>query len=267
MTDQTALDSGLLVERPAEGVMRLVLNRPEVLNAVSEALREDLLVILRGLIDDPGDVRVLIFTGTGDAFCSGGDVREFGGFLGPTPPDGYHAQERFQEMAMLFLKVPQPVITAVNGQARGGGTAISMMSDLRIASDNATFAVGQVKRGLVPDVGLTYLLPRVVGLGRAMELMFSNEVIDAAEAFRIGMVNRVVPRDELEDEAVEMASALATSSRTSLEWIKRITYMNLDLTMEQAFRQESLIQSMLAQTGDFQEALEAFKQKRDPNPA
>ena len=119
----------------------------------------------------------------------------------------------------------------------------------------------------MPDVGLTYLLPRVVGLGKAMELMFSNEMIDAAEALRIGMVNRVVPRDRLEDEAVEMASALATSSRTSLEWIKRITYMNLDLTMEQAFRQESLIQSMLAQTGDFQEALEAFKQKRAPNPA
>ena len=259
--------SELLVERPAEGVVRLVLNRPRVLNAVSEALRERLIETLQELTEAPGEARVVILTGAGDAFCSGGDVREFEGFLGPRPTDGFRAQERFQLMAKLFLELPLPVVAAINGQARGGGTAIAMMSDLRIASDDALFAVGQVKRGLVPDVGLTYLLPRVVGLGRALELMFLNEPITAARAEQIGLVNRVVPKDELADASVALASHLAAQSRTALEWIKRITYMNMDFGMEAAFRQESLIQAMLAQSEDIHEGLEAFRGKRQPDQA
>jgi 2-(1,2-epoxy-1,2-dihydrophenyl)acetyl-CoA isomerase len=253
---------GLDVDWPAPGVLRLTLNRPEVLNALSVALREALIETLMVLMEDPGEARVVVLTGTGRAFCSGGDVREFEGFLGPHPTDGYRAQMRFQNMAQLLLQIPCPVIVAVNGLCHGGGTAIACMSDIRFASDQASFAVGQVARGLAPDVGLTYLLPRIVGLGRALELMLSNIPIDATEAERIGLVNRVVPDDRLADEAVAYAADLATRSRTALDWIKRTTYDNLQLGMEAAFRHEAMSQAILGASADFLEGQASFREKR-----
>ncbi|WCB91795.1 putative enoyl-CoA hydratase echA12 [Baekduia alba] len=252
----------LKVERPAPYVLRLTLNRPRVLNALSEALRDALITTLREVRDDPSATKAVIFTGAGDYFCSGGDVTEFADFLGPRPVDGYRAQMFFQELALLLLQLPCPVIGAINGPAHGGGTAVAMMTDLRIVSDRASFRVGQVARGLVPDVGLTWVLPRVVGTGRALELMLLNEELSAAAAERIGLVNRVVPHDEVGDAALEMATKLAASSRTSLEWIKRTTYMNLDLGMEPGFRLEAMAQALLSATDDFEEGLHAFKERR-----
>jgi 2-(1,2-epoxy-1,2-dihydrophenyl)acetyl-CoA isomerase len=260
---EPAGDRGLTIEWPAPGVLRLTLNRPEVLNAVSVAVRDDLLTILRGLMDDPGETRVVILTGTGRAFCSGGDVREFEGFLGPHPTDGYRAQMRFQEMAQLLLQIPCPVVAAINGLCHGGGTAIACMSDIRIASDQASFAVGQVARGLVPDVGLTYLLPRIVGLGNSLELMLSNCPISADEAHRIGLVNRVVPDEQLQHEVLAFASDLATRSSNATEWIKRTTYDNLQLGLEAAFRHEAMSQAILGNSKDFAEGQAAFREKRD----
>jgi 2-(1,2-epoxy-1,2-dihydrophenyl)acetyl-CoA isomerase len=252
----------LKVERPAPYVLRLTLNRPEVLNALSEALRDSLITTLREVGDDPSGTKVVIFTGAGDYFCSGGDVNEFAGFLGPRPVDGYRAQMFFQEVALRLLHLPCPVIGAINGPAHGGGTAVALMTDLRIASDQASFRVGQVARGLVPDVGLTWVLPRVIGTGRALELMLLNEELSAEAAERIGLVNRVVPHEQVGEAALELAMKLAASSQTALEWIKRATYMNLDLGMESGFRLEAMAQALLSATDDFEEGLHAFKEKR-----
>lgn len=255
----------LKVDRPGKYILRLTLNRPRVLNALSVQVREALLRTLRELDDDPLATKVVIFTGTGDAFCSGGDVREFKGFLGPRPVDGYRAQMRFQALAQLFLQIPCPVIAAVNGNAHGGGTAVAMMSDLRIASDQASFRVGQVARALVPDVGLTWILPRLVGTGRALEMMLLNEEISAQEAERFGLVNRVVPHDEVGDAALEMAGKLASSSRTALEWIKRTTYMNLEQGMDSGMKLEAMSQALLSATDDFSDGIDAFHEKRPAN--
>jgi enoyl-CoA hydratase/carnithine racemase len=255
-------DEGLVIDRPAKYVMRLRMNRPRVLNALSVAVREGMLSVLREIEDDPSATKVVIFTGTGDFFCSGGDVNEFKGFLGPRPVDGYRAQMRFQDVAQLFLQIPCPVIASVNGHAHGGGTAVAMMSDLRIASEDASFRVGQVARALVPDVGLTWILPRLVGTARALEMMLLNEEVSATEAARWGFVNRVVPAVELEAETMAMAQKLAESSRTSLEWIKRTTYLNLEQSMDSGMKLEAMSQALMSATDDFDVGIVAFKEKR-----
>jgi enoyl-CoA hydratase/carnithine racemase len=255
-------EEGLRIDRPGKYILRLTLNRPRVLNALSVEVREGLLQVLREIDDDPSATKVVIFTGTGDFFCSGGDVREFEGFLGPRPVDGYRAQMRFQDMAQLFLQIPCPVIAAVNGNAYGGGTAVAMMSDLRIASDRASFKVGQVARALVPDVGLTWILPRLVGTARALEMMLLNEEVSAAEAANWGFVNRVVPHAEFDEATMAMATKLAESSRTSLEWIKRTTYMNLEQGMDSGMKLEAMSQALLSATDDFDAGIAAFRDKR-----
>ncbi|HEY2716272.1 MAG TPA: enoyl-CoA hydratase-related protein, partial [Solirubrobacterales bacterium] len=162
----------------------------------------------------------------------------------------------------LFLQIPCPVIASVNGNAHGGGTAVAMMSDLRIAADTASFRVGQVARALVPDVGLTWILPRLVGTARALEMMLLNEEISAEEAARWGFVNRVVPAAELEAETLAMAGKLAASSRTALEWIKRTTYLNLEQGMDSGMKLEAMSQALLSATDDFDAGIDAFKEKR-----
>jgi 2-(1,2-epoxy-1,2-dihydrophenyl)acetyl-CoA isomerase len=255
-------DSDLVIDRPGPYILRLRMNRPRVLNALSVQVREGLLSVLKEIEDDPSQVKVVIFTGTGDYFCSGGDVREFEGFLGPRPVDGYRAQMRFQQMAQLFLQIPCPVICAINGKAHGGGTAVAMMSDLRIAGERTSFRVGQVARALVPDVGLTWILPRLIGTGRALEMMLLNEEVSAEEALRFGLVNRVVPDDRFEEATMEMATRLAESSRTSLEWIKRTTYLNLEQSLDSGMKVEAMSQALLSATDDFEAGIEAFKNKR-----
>jgi 2-(1,2-epoxy-1,2-dihydrophenyl)acetyl-CoA isomerase len=171
--------------------------------------------------------------------------------------------QRFQEMARLVWRLPVPVITAVNGMALGGGTAVALMSDLRVASEDAVFAVGQVARGVVPDVGTTYFLPRLVGVARAMELMLLNRRLTAAEALDLGLVNRVVPADEVLPTALAMAGEIAALSEPAVRWIKRITYMNLDASFEQALTFEAMAEGLLAGTPEFVEGLRAFLEKRD----
>lgn len=252
----------LLIDEPAAGVLRLTLNRPHKLNALSVDLRDRLYKVVRSITIDRGEVRAVILTGVGDFFCSGGDVDEFEGFLGPQPTDGFQAQMRFQELAQGLWHLPVPVITAINGPALGGGTAVAMMSDLRVASSEATFAVGQVVRAVVPDVGLTYVLPRLVGLGKALELMLLHETIDAQQALDIGLVNWVVPKQEVAAHAVGVATKLAGLSSTALEWIKRTTYQNLDVPMEQALRNESAAQGILGHTSDFHRGIREFEARR-----
>lgn len=251
------------ITEPVTGVEVVTLNRPQVLNAISIQMREELIDYLRALRNRR--TRVVILTGAGRAFCSGADVKEFASIFGPRADDAFDTQERYQELVQLLVHLDVPVITAVNGLAEGGGTAVAMMSDLRVAAEGATFGVGQVRRGLVPDVGLTYLLPRLVGLGRALEMMLLYERLDAAEARRLGMVNWVVPDGEAVEKAIEIGERLAAGPRTSIKWIKQVTYANLDRDLSAALTLESLAQGICSDTDDFAESALAFAERREPN--
>ncbi|QEC46388.1 hypothetical protein FSW04_01535 [Baekduia soli] len=250
------------VTQPSPGIDLVTLNRPEALNAISIAMREELIGYLRSLHDAP--TRVVILTGAGRAFCAGADVNEFATIFGPTADEAGDTQRRYQEIVRLILSLDQPVITAVNGIAAGGGTAVAMMSDLRIASESATFGVGQVKRGVIPDVGLTYLLPRLVGLGKALELQMLYERLTAREALDLGMVNWVVPDGELVDRAVEIGARLVAGPRVSLKWIKKVTYANLDRSLADALEWESAAQGICADTDDFRESCRSWAERREP---
>ncbi len=252
----------LLITEPEPNVDLVTLNRPEILNPISVEMREEMIDYLRGLYDAP--TRVVIFTGAGRAYCAGADVNEFATIFGPTADDAADTQRRYQEVVRLILGLDQPVIAAINGVAVGGGTAVAMMSDLRIASESAEFGVGQVRRGVVPDVGLTYLLPRVVGLAKALELQMLYERISASQALELGLVNWVVPDDELLARAVEIGARLAAGPRVSLKWIKKVTYANLDRSLADALEWESAAQGICSDTDDFRESCLSFEEKRDP---
>jgi 2-(1,2-epoxy-1,2-dihydrophenyl)acetyl-CoA isomerase len=251
---------GLAVERPHQDIVVVRLNRPAMLNPVSVEIREAINTELAALEREAGTARVVIFTGTGRAFSAGGDVSQMPDFLGDGPDRAATEMLRFQEIARLMWRLPVPVITAVNGDARGGGTALAMMGDLRVASNTARFAVGQVHRVVVPDVGLTYILPRVIGLARAMELMLLGRSIDAQQALDWGIVNELVPSEEVLDRAMALAAEIAALPEPSVRWIKRVTHLNLDSSFDQALAMEALAIGATTGTREFADGLEEFQQ-------
>ncbi len=261
----TSGDAGLRIEYE-DDVVILRLDRPHVLNAIDQRMRDTWIESLRGLRTRKPGPRVMILTGTGRAFCSGGDVSEQLDYMGPTSHDGFWGQYVYQEIVRLMHDLPIPIIGAINGIALGGGTAVALMTDLRVASEEAVFGVGQVVRGLVPDVGLTYLLPRIVGVGRALELMMTNEPISAQRALELGMVNWVVPVDEVMPKALEIAHRLAGYPAPALEWIKRVTYDGLDASWDGALRMEAAAQGILCNRLEFEASVQSFNNKSDRQP-
>ncbi len=257
-TDGLEEVSGIRFEPLEGGLLQVTLDRPEVLNAISTEVREGWNRELQRLEREASECRAVIITGTGRAFCAGGDVSQMPDFFGAGPDVAADHLRRFQEMSRLVWRLPVPVVTAINGSALGGGTAVAMMSDLRVASEDSVFAVGQVRRGVVPDVGATYILPRLVGLGRAMELMLSDQRIDAARALEIGLINRVVPADQVLSTAIEMANDLAALSAPTVKWIKRVVHQNQDASFEQALDNEAAAVAILTGTDEFQDGLKAF---------
>jgi 2-(1,2-epoxy-1,2-dihydrophenyl)acetyl-CoA isomerase len=250
-------DAGLRIDYQDEVVV-MRLDRPHVLNAIDQRMRDSWIESLRSMRSREPAPRVMVLTGTGRAFCSGGDVSEQLDYMGPTAHDGFRGQYAYQEIVRLMHDLPIPIIGAVNGIAQGGGTAVALMTDLRVASSSAVFGVGQVMRGLVPDVGLTYLLPRIVGVTRALELMMTNEPISAQRALELGMVNWVVPAEEVMPKALEVAHRLAGYPAPALEWIKRVTYEGLDISWDAALRMEAAAQGILCNRIEFEESVNAF---------
>ncbi|MFM8236748.1 MAG: enoyl-CoA hydratase/isomerase family protein [Actinomycetota bacterium] len=253
----------LEVER-ADGIVTLTLNRPERKNAVTPAMWVDLAAILTEIADRPDD-RVLVVTGAGDAFCSGADLAAAGESGGPPGVGGGIAMMRSVGRAALRLhELPIPAIAAVNGVAAGAGCNLALGCDLILASDRARFSEIFARRGLALDFGGSWLLPRLVGLHRAKELAFLAEVIDAAEAERIGLVNRVVPHDDLLREARVLAERLAAMPPLQLAVIKRQLDDGLNRTMSESVEAEGIAQSLMFASADTAEALLAFFEKRTP---
>jgi len=247
----------------ADAIATITLNRPDKLNAMSPRLLDELVAALREA-DEAEEVRAIIITGAGRGFCSGAD-------LSPeeeTPEgEGHHPElfDRFGKMALALEKAHKPLLAAVNGAAVGAGLSLALGCDIRIASERARFSSIFVRRGLVPDGGASLLLPRLVGLPRALELMFLGDIIDAAEAERIGLVSQVVPHEELMNAAREMAKRLAKGPPLALELIRKIVYRGLthnDLALQ--VEAEAAANRITMASEDYQEGVRAFMEKREP---
>jgi 2-(1,2-epoxy-1,2-dihydrophenyl)acetyl-CoA isomerase len=243
------------------GVTTITLDRPHRKNAIDAAMWEELRSTLRGLAVD-GDVRCVVITGADDAFCSGADLS--GRAEAGERPHQLAFMRGVGDVALALHHLPQPTIAKVNGVAAGAGCNLALGCDLVVASDRARFSQIFVRRGLSVDFGGTWLLPRLVGLHKAKELALLGDVVDAVEADRIGIVNRVVPHDELDGFVGEWAARLAAGPPIALAMTKRMLNQSLTHGLEEALDAEGLSQTVNSATVDTAEAIAAFVEKRDP---
>jgi enoyl-CoA hydratase/carnithine racemase len=248
-----------------DGVATITLNRPERLNALTfEVYREltDTFAALR----NRETVRAVVITGAGRAFCSGGDVHDIIGELLSRNMEGLLEFTRMTcELVRNIRALPKPVIASLNGTTAGAGACIALASDIRIASEDAKIAFLFVKVGLSgADMGAAYILPRVVGLSKAAELLYTGDFISAQEAGRIGLYNRVVPLDQLATVTSEFAMRLAKGPAFALAKTKQMLNRELDMNLDTALECEAQAQAICMQHPDYREAYEAFVKKRDP---
>jgi enoyl-CoA hydratase len=231
-----------LIFEKKDHIAHVTLNRPQALNAYNIQMRDDLFEVLNAIKDD-SEVRVVIFKGAGEkAFCAGADLSEF--LTAPTPIVA--RQVRFtRDVWGLFLSIPQPLIAAVHGYVLGSGIEIALCCDIRVASKDARFGLPEVGLGIIPAAGGTQTLPRVIGRGRALEMLLTNRWIDGEEAYRIGLVNQVVPRDKLLETAEEMAKKIASYHPTAVRNAKQAVVKGLDLCLLEGLELEKRLASEL----------------------
>lgn len=228
----------------------VTLNRSEAGNIINPQLAQEMEdVCLR--INQDDDVYAVIITGAGDeVFCGGSE------------PD---LEEKRYNPAAAIASLDRPVIAAINGEAIGAGAELALSCDIRLASDKAHFSFPQITQGIMPRDGGTQRLPRIVGRGKAMELLLTGETVDAEEACEIGLVNRVVPAGELASEVETLAETIATKAPINLRYIKEAVNKGLDLTLEQGLRLEADLYFLIHTTADRTEGIKAFLDKRTPN--
>ncbi|HEY48973.1 MAG TPA: enoyl-CoA hydratase [Dehalococcoidia bacterium] len=245
-----------------EGIATITFNRPGKLNAVTEAMRTEVHRIATELRTDD-EVKVLVITGAGEAFSVGADTGELtADYSGPIEP---HVLKRPFGWWMLPVRYfPKPTIAALPGIVAGTTYGLALSCDFRIASEKARFSMVFIKRGLIPDGGSTYFLPRIVGPAKALELMMLGDIIDAREAERLGIVTKVVPHKELMNETMELARRLARGPSVAIELIKRGVYKSFSNDLEAQLDFETLAQRICFQTEDFQEGIKSFLEKREP---
>ncbi|MFQ6045817.1 MAG: enoyl-CoA hydratase/isomerase family protein [Gemmatimonadales bacterium] len=247
-----------------DGVGTVTLNRPEKLNAFAARMREEIAEALREMAA-ADDVRVIVVTGAGRAFSSGADIGYMRDLMERNDVDGFRLLvEAGREAVLAVRSAPKPVIASVNGAAAGGGANLVLSCDFRIASERASIGQTFNKIGLHPDWGGTYFLPRVVGAAKALELIMSGEMIDAWEAQRIGIFNRVVPHERLAHETAETARFLAAKPPLALALAKRAVYDGANRSLEESLEVELEHQLECFASEDAREGLEAFLEKRDP---
>lgn len=258
MSAGTLTYTNLLLERRG-AVSILTVNRPEKLNAIDRATLGEIAAAVRAFAADPAQ-GALVLTGAGTkAFVAGADIAE----LAPLGAAGAEELSRFgQAVVDLLEKCGKPVLAAVNGFALGGGCELALGCHIRLASENAVLGLPEVKLGIVPGYGGTQRLPRLVGQGRALELILSARNVKADEAERIGLVNRVVPQDQLLDEAVKLAETILKNGPIAVENAIECVVRGMSLPLEQGLRFESARFGILAATDDMHEGMRAFLEKR-----
>jgi 2-(1,2-epoxy-1,2-dihydrophenyl)acetyl-CoA isomerase len=246
-------------------VATLTLNRPERLNALGDTLREDLYdAIQKSQADD--DVGVLVITGAGRGFCSGGDVKSMNerNQSGQTSAVAEKMAPVRDRVVLAMRDCPKPIIAAINGAAAGAGMNLALACDMRIASTAAKFSQAFVKRGIAPDWGGSWFLPRVVGTAKACELIFTGDSIDANEAFRLGIVNYVVAPEELMTETYKLAKKIAAGPPVAIALSKRAIHHNEEVDLRAGLEFETFIQGVARETEDSKEGVRAFMEKRAP---
>jgi 2-(1,2-epoxy-1,2-dihydrophenyl)acetyl-CoA isomerase len=246
------------------GVAWLTLNRPDVRNAINQEMREELLDAIDRVAGDP-ELRCLVVTGAGEGFCTGADIS--GSSRSATREAGAVRdviRTGTQRLFRALWELEVPAVAAVNGVAAGFGCHLAFACDLLVASENARFIEVFARRGIVPDGGGAYILPRLIGLARAKEMVLFADPWSAADAERIGLVNRVVPPTELEKAATEWAERLAEGPTRALGLAKRLLNRSLESTLEASLEEEALTQELITGTNDIREGMAAFAERRDP---
>ena len=246
----------------------LTLNRPEALNALSRRMVDELRDFFWGLSDDR-ETRVVVVRGAGRGFCAGLDLKQTGAEQEDegtrnSVPSLLRGQRHISEVVMLMRRAPQPIIAAVHGAAAGGGFAIALASDVRVAGESARMNAAFIRLGLSAcDIGVSYFLPRVVGASVASEFLLTGDFIDAARAERTGLVSRVVPDDQLEACARELAQSMLRNTPLGLRLTKECLKHSIDAnSLEQAIAMEDRNQALAVGTRDFREGVAAFLAKR-----
>jgi enoyl-CoA hydratase/carnithine racemase len=248
----------LQIER-ADGVVTVTLDRPEKKNAINQVMWDELTATFRE-IAGRGDDRAVVITGAGGAFCSGADLTD----LDRRDVHFLEFMRQVGDACASVHRLPQPVIAKVGGVAAGAGFGLAIACDLIVASDEARFSTIFSRRALTIDFGTSWALPHLVGMHRAKELAFLADIIDAAEAERIGLVNRVVPASDLDKTVGELASRLAAGPPLALSMTKRLLNNSSGLSIEQSLEAEAMAQTVNIGTADTAEAMAAFLEKREP---
>jgi len=260
--------STIIVEQ-RDGIAILTLNRPETLNAWNEQMSSEVASFINK-IDAHEGVRVLIITGAGRSFSSGADVKDELAKVAEGAPVTLFERIMWGRPSVVTIplqlrRLDKPVIGAINGIAAGAGFAVALACDLRIASETAQFSMAFILRGLIPDSGSTLLLTRLVGSARACELIFTGKTISAAEAEKMGLVNKVVPQEKLMEVAEELARTLIKRPPIALKYAKRAIYKGLtEVDLASHIDYELALNRMCTHTEDFKEAIRAFLEKREP---
>lgn len=244
-----------------QGIATLTMNRPQAYNALSPQLIEGVVQALLECEKDP-EVKVVIFTGAGKAFCAGGDLPFIEKITGSVEGRGYILQAG--RISSTIMALEKPVIAMVNGVAAGAGFNLALACDLIFSAKSATYVQSFSRVGLIPDCGGTFLLPRLIGLSRAKELMFTADPISADAAYAMGIVNRVVEDGKLKEAVLEYAGKLVHSAPIAISLIKRALNFSSRLDLERALELEADLQTVCLQTGDNKEGVKAFKEKRAP---
>ena len=244
-----------------EQVATITLNRPDVHNAQNDTLRREMYQAFSGLITDD-DVKVIVVTGAGDrAFSAGADIREF---VEPASPTQLRERRKRIEYRAMMDRCAQPIIAAINGFALGGGLELALACDIRIAAENATLGLTEVNLAIIPGGGGTQRLPRLVGKGKALEMILTGARIPAPEALRIGLVERVVPTGEALKAATELARTIAEKAPIALRYAKEAVVKGLGMALEDGLRLEGDLSTLLRTTEDRLEGAKAFLEKRKP---
>lgn len=249
----------ILVEKK-EGIGYLTLNRPDVRNAFNQEMIDEIREALR-LIDKDEQIRVLIITGAGKAFQAGADIAELSVMK---PMELLRWNEGIVRINAALEKLRQPVIAAINGAAMGGGMELALSCTLRVMAEPAKMALPEVKLGIIPGTGGTQRLPRLIGKGQAAELILTGKILDAAEAYRIGLVNTVVPDGETVKAAEELARAIMANAPIAVELAKDAFEVGKDLPLEQAVQYSQKNCATCFSTEDMKEGMAAFLEKRRP---
>jgi 2-(1,2-epoxy-1,2-dihydrophenyl)acetyl-CoA isomerase len=248
------------------GVMTIALNRPEKLNAFDGRMHEELHDALdKAAADD--EIRCVMLRGEGRGFSAGADLKseDLSRQDADAPDLGEYLRRTYSQTIKKITVMEKPVVAALHGPVYGAGVGIALACDLRVAAESARFSVAFIKIGLIPDAGVSFFLPRVVGLGRAMEMSMLGEAVDAEEAYRIGLVNTVVAEESLEEETAALATRLAAMPTRALGGIKQALYASFESDLETALEREAVGQALCGRTADHEEGVAAFFAKREPH--